>query len=62
MNTHFGKMNSRFGKSNTHFGNRLNCSASTETAVHLPPETLFDFNRNRCSASPKYAPMCFVKR
>ncbi|WP_230948858.1 2Fe-2S iron-sulfur cluster-binding protein, partial [Burkholderia vietnamiensis] len=25
------------------------------TAVHLPPETLFDFNRNRCSASPKYA-------
>lgn len=26
-----------------------------ETAVHLPPKTLFDFNRNLCSASPKYA-------
>ncbi|MCA8371676.1 hypothetical protein LGN32_39215, partial [Burkholderia contaminans] len=41
---------------NTNFGIPRNCSTSSETAVHLPPETLFDFNRNPCSASPKYAP------
>ncbi|MGW9761499.1 hypothetical protein ACUXSM_008433, partial [Burkholderia sp. 132550021-2] len=48
-------MNTRFGTPNTNFGIPRNCSTSSETAVHLPPETLFDFNRNPCSASPKYA-------
>ncbi|QUN49116.1 hypothetical protein KEH59_14455 [Burkholderia contaminans] len=50
-------MNTRFGTPNTNFGIPRNCSTSSETAVHLPPETLFDFNRNPCSASPKYAAM-----
>ncbi|MEX3694430.1 hypothetical protein AB3X91_41755, partial [Paraburkholderia sp. BR14263] len=40
---------------NTNSGTLRNRSTSSETAVHLPPETLFDFNRNPCSASPKYA-------
>ncbi|WP_343664991.1 hypothetical protein, partial [Paraburkholderia tropica] len=40
---------------NTNSGILRNRSTSSETAVHLPPETLFDFNRNPCSASPKYA-------
>ncbi|MEM5332257.1 hypothetical protein VSR34_38120, partial [Paraburkholderia sp. JHI2823] len=44
-----------FGAPNTNSGILRNRSTSTETAVHVPPETLFDFNRNPCSASPKYA-------
>ncbi|MBB2984832.1 hypothetical protein FHX58_007728, partial [Paraburkholderia tropica] len=48
-------MNTRFGTPNSDSGILRYCSTSSETAVHLPPETLFDFNRNPCSASPKYA-------
>ncbi|MCP3728447.1 hypothetical protein M3I53_35975, partial [Paraburkholderia sp. CNPSo 3272] len=55
LNTDFGKMNTRFGAPNTDSGIPRNRSTSNETAVHLPPETLFDFNRNPCSTSPKYA-------
>ncbi|MDR3100283.1 MAG: thioredoxin fold domain-containing protein [Paraburkholderia sp.] len=51
-------MNTRFGAPNTDSGILRNRSTSSETAVHLPPETLFDFNRNPCSASPKYAVWC----
>ncbi|MBH9645826.1 type 2 periplasmic-binding domain-containing protein [Burkholderia vietnamiensis] len=53
-------MNTRFGTPNTNFGIPRNCSTSSETAVHLPPETLFDFNRNPCSASPKYAGVALI--
>ncbi|MCP3721504.1 hypothetical protein, partial [Paraburkholderia sp. CNPSo 3281] len=55
LNTDFGKMNTHFGAPNTNSGILRNRSTSSETVVHLPPETLFDFNRNPCSASPKYA-------